>query len=186
MKYLEIIQKVFKVFKILFTIGAIMGFVGAGLAICSGISLLSGGELEVMRIGGTRIILPIDVGENALSLGSDKLGLMCMSMFAGLLCEGIMLLLASRWLRMELKDGTPFTERGAVSMRYLGIITIVLAVISIAVQELVCGFAGIPSDLVMNSGTVTVGIALILFSLILNYGAELEASQKGIGSSAKS
>ncbi len=183
MKYLEIIQKVFKVFKILFTIGAIVGFVGAGLALCSGISLLSGGELEVIRIGGTRIMLPIDVGEETLPLGNDKLGIMCVSMFAGLLCEGILLLLSGRWLRMELKDGTPFTKRAAVSMRNLGIIAIVLAVVSSAVQEIMCMIAKISANFVLSPGTAGIGLGLILFSLILNYGAELETSQKGIDKS---
>lgn len=182
MKYLEIIQKVFKVFKIIFSIGAIVGFVGAGLALCSGITLLSGGELEVLRIGGTRIMLPIDVSEESLSLGNDKLGVMCVSMFAGLLCEGILLLLSARWLRGELKDGTPFTERAAVSMRGLGITAVVLAVVSSAVQEIMCVFAKVPANIVLNSGTVGLGFGLILFSLILNYGAELENAKKNIGS----
>ncbi len=185
MKYLKTIQTVFKVFKTLFMVGAIVGFVGAGLALCSGITLLTGGDIEILKIGGTRILLPIDPGEAALTYGNDKLGIMCVSMFAGLLCAGILLLLASRWLSMELKEGTPFTKRAAVSMRNLGIVTAALAVVSMAVQELTCMFAGIPSDLVMNSGTVTTGLALILFSLVLHYGAELEASKNGIDNTLK-
>ncbi len=180
MKYLKIIQTVFKVFKTIFTVCAIVGFVGAGLSLCSGITLLSGGDIELLKIGGTRILLPIEAGDVALALGNDKLGIMCVSMTVGLLCAGILLLLASRWLRMELKEGTPFTKRAANSMRDLGIVTAALAVVSMTVQEITCNLAGIPSDLVMNSGTVTTGLALILFSLVLHYGAELEASKNGI------
>ncbi len=174
MKNLNIIQKVFKVFKTLSFVAMILAFVGAGVSFVSGIVLMSGGELLIAKIGETKIYLPILFSVEELALGNEKLGAFCMSVFAGLLCEGILFTFACRYFVLEQKEGTPFTEKGVVTLRNIGISAIVLSVISATVHALICKFAEIPESLISNYFDASAGICLILFSLIIRYGAELE------------
>ena len=54
-KNLETIQKVFGVFKILSRVFMILCFVAAGLTLVSGIMVLAGSNVPIMKIGGVSI-----------------------------------------------------------------------------------------------------------------------------------
>ncbi len=83
-----------------------------------------------------------------------------------------------RYLKAELADGTPFTDSGAAALRRLGVLTIVLPIISLALRTIpYSAFAvALPSDR-SNVETVIPGIMLILMSVVCRYGAELAAAR---------
>lgn len=83
-----------------------------------------------------------------------------------------------RYLKAELADGTPFTDSGAAALRRLGVLTIVLPIISLALRTIpYSAFAvALPGDR-SNVETVIPGIMLILMSVVCRYGAELAAAR---------
>lgn len=83
-----------------------------------------------------------------------------------------------RYLKAELADGTPFTDSGATALRRLGVLTIVLPIISLALRTIpYSAFAvALPGDR-SNVETVIPGIMLILMSVVCRYGAELAAAR---------
>ena len=178
---LEKIQKVFGVFKILSRVFMIICFVAAGLALVSAIlTLVSGENTPIMKIGGVSIYLPVFFETNETALGSEKACWVMAAGFVAAACEGILLAFANRYFTIEQKEGTPFTENGAKLTLRLGITAIVLSVVSAATQGVIYELLKY-SELVeefSNSWGVTLGVTLILFSLIIRYGADLEKNRE--------
>ena len=93
------------------------------------------------------------------------------------LTDGILLVFALRYFKAEQADGTPFTHRGAEQILHLGILTIVLPLVEAIVSAILYEIFALPQDAVSDWGnlnSLTMGIMLILASLIFRYGAELE------------
>ena len=172
---LEKIQKVFGVFKILSQVFMIICFVAAGLALVSVILTLAGGNAPIAKIGGVSIYLPVFF-ENEPVLGSEKACWVMVAGFVAAACEGILLAFAYRYFAIEQKEGTPFTENGAKLTLNLGITAIVLSVVSSGIYG-VMKISEISKDL-SNEWGVLLGVALILFSLIIRYGADLEKDRE--------
>lgn len=100
--------------------------------------------------------------------------------FVAAACEGILLAFANRYFTIEQKEGTPFTENGAKLTLDLGITAIVLSVVSSGIQSTIYSvmkISEISKDL-SNEWGVLLGVALILFSLIIRYGADLEKNRE--------
>lgn len=176
---LEKIQKVFGVFKILSQVFMIICFVAAGLALVSVILTLAGGNAPIAKIGGVSIYLPVFF-ENEPVLGSEKACWVMVAGFVAAACEGILLAFAYRYFAIEQKEGTPFTENGAKLTLNLGITAIVLSVVSSATQGIIYELMKL-SELIeefTNSWGVMLGVTLILFSLIIRYGADLEKNRE--------
>lgn len=176
---LEKIQKVFGVFKILSRVFMIICFVAAGLALVSVILTLAGGNAPIAKIGGVSIYLPVFF-ENEPVLGSEKACWVMVAGFVAAACEGILLAFAYRYFAIEQKEGTPFTENGAKLTLNLGITAIVLSVVSAATQGIIYELMKL-SELIeefSNSWGVMLGVTLILFSLIIRYGADLEKNRE--------
>ena len=96
------------------------------------------------------------------------------------LTDGILLAVALRYFTAEQEAGTPFAKRGAEQIQRLGIRTIVfplVAVILIAIVYTIFDLPRNPGSDWSNLTSVTMGIVLILASLIFRYGAELEGKQ---------
>ncbi|MGN0640002.1 MAG: hypothetical protein ACI4JT_03515 [Oscillospiraceae bacterium] len=178
---LEKIQKVFGVFKILSRVFMIICFVAAGLALVSVVLTLAGGEnTPIMKIGGVSIYLPVFFETNETALGSEKACWVMAAGFVAAACEGILLAFANRYFTIEQKEGTPFTENGAKLTLDLGITAIVLSVVSSGIQSSIYSvmkISEISKDL-SNEWGVLLGVALILFSLIIRYGADLEKNRE--------
>lgn len=180
MKSLQTIQKTFRVFQTLSKIAMILSFVWAGLA---ALGLLCG---MVWYFGGNV------VGANqeliyALTVTSgltEMTGVLLVDMILAL-TDGTLLAFALRYFKLEQADGTPFTQHGADRILHLGILTIVLPLVAAILSALVCELMTLPQDAVRdwgNLGSLTMGIVLILTSLIFRYGAELETKKQEEGS----
>lgn len=179
-KNLETIQKVFGVFKILSRVFMILCFVAAGIALVCGIMMFADGNAVIAKIGGTTIYMPVIFNSAESDLPNDKLGWVLISSCISAVCEGILMALANRYFTAEQKEGTPFTENGAKLTLDLGIAAIVLSVVSAAAQGIIFELLKISelAEDVSNEWGVTLGVTLILFSLIIRYGADLEKNRE--------
>lgn len=178
MKSLQTIQKIFHVFEILTKIAMILSFVWAGLA---ALGLLCG---TVWYHGGM--------------VGADRELLYSLTVTSGLtemigvlltdtiwaLTDGVLLIFALRYFKAEQADGTPFTKRGAEQIKRLGIRTIALPLVAAILTAVVRVLFGLLQNAGADWGNLsglTMGIVLILASLVFRYGAELEEARAGEG-----
>lgn len=91
----------------------------------------------------------------------------------------ILLFHIHHYLSDELKAGTPFTFKGAKQLRIIGIKTIIEPIIAVAVDAAINLAFGIEDPVTFdNSILIVFGICLILMSLIIKYGAEIESDLK--------
>lgn len=172
MKSLQTIQKTFRVFQILTKIAMILSFVWAGLAalglLCGAVwyhgGIVVGAERELLytltETGGLTELIGV---------------LLTDTIFA--LTDGVLLAFALGYFTAEQADGTPFTKRGADRILHLGIRTIVLPLVAVILAAIVCAIFDLPQNAGGDWGNLTsvsMGIVLILASLIFRYGAELE------------
>ena len=169
MKTLGTIQKTFRVFMNLAKAVAILSFVMAGLV------LLVAGCGMVWRNGGRVIDLQMeDMLSMTGAVGVDQMiGLTLVDgVFA--LTSGVLAWMAHRYLKHEQADGTPFTMDGANRLKRLGIRMIVLSLVAEIVAEVVHACFRMSRQGAWCDGYVLLGVVLILTSLVLRYGAELE------------
>ena len=92
------------------------------------------------------------------------------------LTDGTLFLLAFRYCKQEQMDCTPFSQGGAEQIKRLGIRTIVLPLVAAILVATVCEIFGLPQNAGGDWGNlsgVSMGIVLILASLVFRYGAEL-------------
>lgn len=183
MKSLKTVQKVFGVFQILSRVFMILCFVAAGFCLVSGIILLTDANAVIGKIGGVEIKLPVITNIDGVTFDNEHYGRFLLAFFAGTLCEGILMAMACRYFSIEQKEGTPFTENGAKTVLNLGIWAIILSVASTVVQSVIIAFMGMTDfaeifDDLSNDYGAVLGISLILLSLVLRYGADLEQKDK--------
>lgn len=96
-----------------------------------------------------------------------------------LLSGGILTAFAYRYFTAELKEGTPFTNAGADRIRQLGIIAIAISIISMSVIDGIYENIGLAEwSRFDDAGGITLGICLILLSMVVRYGTELEQKNK--------
>lgn len=84
-------------------------------------------------------------------------------------------------LKKELADGTPFIQSGADQPLRLGIRTIILPLVAVILSAVFYEVFDAAQTLRTDSGnlpSLTMGIVLILVSLIFRCGAELEGRKK--------
>lgn len=92
-----------------------------------------------------------------------------------LLFGGIITAFVYRYFTAELKEGTPFTNASADRIKQLGIMEIVLSVISMGIVDGIYEKIGLTEwNRFDDAGSITFGICLILLSMVVRYGAELE------------
>ena len=166
MNNLEKIQKTMKVFQTLTKIVMGFSFVAIAFTLVVGVSLMADklpfGELL------QRLLIEAD-----RTIDNREIGI-------ALLCESVVLVFGAieaicvcRYFKLELSEGTPFTETGAKSITKLGILFIVVDVLSAAFSSAMEKFAFI-SERMDNGGGIGIGICLILLAMVVRYGAELE------------
>lgn len=175
MKSLQIIQKTFRVFQTLSKIAMVLSFVWAGLAalgLLCGVLWYSGGNV----FGVNQELLYSLTVTGGLT---EMIGVLLVD-FILALTDGILLVFALRYFKAEQADGTPFSHSGADLMKRLGILLIVLpavATILVGILHGIFDMVQIEAADVGNGTSVMMGIMLILVSLILRYGAEMEENR---------
>ena len=176
MKFLQTIQKTFRVFQILAKIAYIFSIVGASVCavgvLCFAVQS-SGGH--VFSLFGEPIAFYVgreDMNQAMAVLLSDLVHLST---------GAILLAFAGRYFKTEQAEGTPFTENGANLIRMLGIHCIWMPIVSIAIASVITVSLGAEgTGDISNLPSVVTGVVLILASLIFRYGAELEARNRSL------
>ena len=172
MKSLQTIQKTFRAFQTLVRIAMVASFVWAGLSVL-GLLCAFAWYSGVTVVGLSREVLLALTLTGSLS---QMVGvLLADAAFA--LTDGVLLLSAFRYFKAEQEAGTPFTRDGADAIRTLGIRTIVLLLAAAVFSTLTYEFFGLATAMVVdwdNLVSVSLGLVMILASLVFRYGAELE------------
>ena len=174
MKSLQTIQKTCKIFQTLTKIVMILCFVGSGLLLLGlicGIVISSAGAVVS---GGVETLYKLTASASFYEMIGTLL-----AEFVLVLTDALLFTYAYKYLSQELKDGTPFTETGAIMVRKLGIKLIVMPIVAVVIAATIYASFGIDAAEPDNGASVVMGIALILVSMILRYGAELEQRNKG-------
>ena len=173
MNTLKTIQTLSKIGRILSKIVYICCVVGFCICIVGIISLGLGGE--VFKLGGVTIHSIIE------SHSHMSMPALYTAMAVGMvLCaaEAVLSKFAEVYFKNELKDGTPFTMRGAKELMRLGILTIsiplgMVIVCSIGVAIADNFFPEIEKLSYDGYASVGLGVMMILLSLFCRYGAEV-------------
>lgn len=176
MKSLQTIQKVFHVFYILSKIGMILSFVFAGisaLAMLFTLPMYHGGNLWIENFNE----LFAKYGIESIYQITGALIVSCIVTAT----DGVLLLYTMRYFKAEEADGTPFTKRGAEQINQLGILNIVIPIAAAIISAIICEIFRIPKSLTADFGnldSITIGILMLLASLIFRYGAELDGGSE--------
>lgn len=171
MSNLEKIQKGMRVLQILSKIILIFAIVGVALA----------------SIGATLVATDVANMENQFlhfisvtaEMSKGQLVGTLIAAAVSLLFGGVITAFVYRYFTAELKEGTPFTDAGADRIKRLGIMEIVLSVISMGIVDGIYEKIGLTEwNRFDDAGSITFGICLILLSMVVRYGAELEQRVK--------
>ena len=167
MKFLNVIQKVFKIARVLTLIAICLFFIAAGYEL----TLVA---IELLTHGSKAI------DKHLIAHALEHL--------VHFVANGILLVFVFKYIKHEIHDGTPYTEEGAKELKEIGIHIIVHPIITaaiIAIMDVALG-QKFPS---FFTGTTYIGVllgaVLVVVSLILKYGAELENNIKNNNSDKK-
>lgn len=172
MKTLHTIQTLAKIGKVISRIVYICAIV----ALCAGIAgliLLPLGAGAILKYGGISLN---DTLASGIGVGAVWAAVLTWTIrVAG---EMVVARFAWRYFAGELQAGTPFTMAGAREMQRLGILTIAVPLGCTIASAIITGIAGrllqLETELTFDNGSsVTIGVMLLIFSLICRYGAEL-------------
>ncbi len=168
MKTLDKIQSVVKVFKILTKVAFVCVIVGTILAFVASLTLFIP-QLQMLQK------YFISFSSNNASMSDVQHGAVIIAIALELMLTAILLSGASSTFKCELEAGTPFNELVIKKVRVLGILCLVFPIVSIAATKGIYASVALtyPNDYSVV-GSASFGIGLILFSLILKYGSELE------------
>ena len=178
MKTLNIIQKLFRIGKVLSKIMFIFCIIGFCGCIVGILSMALGAP--TLKIGGVTL-------ENILNTKAEvTIGTVYAAMAAGMiLCAGeaVLAKFAEHYFKRELADGTPFTLAGAKEMQRLGILTICLPIGTQIVAEIVYAvieqtMQGVAPLRLDSAGSVALGVMFIVMSLICRYVADMYEESK--------
>lgn len=174
MKSLQTIQKTCKVFQTLTKIVMILCFVGSGLLLLGLICGIVISSTGAVISGNMETLYRLTSSASFFEMVGSLLAELVLT-----LTEALLFAYAYKYLSQELSDGTPFTETGAIMVRKLGIKLIVMPIVAAVIAATIYASFGIDAAEPDNGASVVMGIALILVSMILRYGAELEQRNKG-------
>ena len=178
-KKLRTVQKVAKVLSVLTTIAFVMSIIGLiGCALILPLFILMG-SVEV-----TEGVTFSDYILSSSGVGYEMFIYVLAVAIVALIGGIVVLSFARKYFAIELRDGTPFSDRGATAMRNLGWASLITSVITSIVSSAV---ASIFIFLLMDidgatastvSVDLTAAFAFFILAAIFRYGAELERKAK--------
>lgn len=161
------INKLTKLFRTFSAIISAISFIGAALAIVGIIIIVVTGKMDLAVFPGMKF----ETSSEAIAA--------LISEFFSLICSGVIFLLAENCCNIGLRNKTPFTKESAKAVLVFGICEIALSPIPPLAAAIVSGVMDYePAKDITNAGGFWFGACLLLFSLILGYGAELEEKKK--------
>ena len=178
MKSLRTVQVLAKIGKVLSKIVFICSIVGAALCAAGIVSYALMGD-GALKIGGVTIRSFIEK-EAGINVAETYAAMATGLVF--LLAEIAVSYLAVRYFRHELEEGTPFTAPLARELRILGIVDICVGLGASIICGIVLAVMNVVGKTVNNvsyggSFSAGLGIAMIVVSVICDYGAELRKGE---------
>lgn len=168
MKSHEIVQKFCKVAYIIAKVLMILMFVSTGLILFSAVMMFALSSVEMFNE-----ILNSSLAEFEMDFSSFQLGMLLIAEAVVAFAEGIVFMYAKRYFDNELKDGTPFTHRGADELKALGIRLLAWPLGAIVVSSIICVIGGVNPDFDISLD-IGLGVALIFLSFVLHDGADIK------------
>ncbi len=166
-KNLRVIQKTSRVLEIIYKVVSIICLVGAIVALVGIVLLIVAGAFPKIA---DKIVSEADRNTKQL-IGDCVVGFLVSATYF------VVSKAHKDFFAMEQKVGTPFTKECAASFRTLGIINIVVPVALAVVVAIVSAIFNCWDDFRLDF-SLGVGIAMILLSFVLAYGAELEEAKQ--------
>lgn len=166
--YLQKIQKVLDVFRILTKIYMVCAFVVMVFMLVTGITELAQGEALIFKMGNVKVYLPTILGEPAKH-GAEYLADGIAFLFCGIVSATIV-----RFLKFEANQGTPFTVGCADKLKNLGITTLVCSGVCSTVQAGILAMSNVKNASCEVYEEITLGVVFIIVSMVLRYGATLK------------
>lgn len=178
-KSLNVIQKLFKLGKILSRIAFICALVGAGLCVVSLLCLALGND-AILRIGGAKLN-----GLNVDAVYGIEVAYTVMTGWL-IVCAGeaVLAKFSENCFCCELNAGTPFDHAVAAQMKRLGVLCIALpigcTILAAIVEGILSAILNVNADLALDfhldrDGSVALGVMFIVTSLLCRFGADREA-----------
>ena len=170
-KNLSIIQKVFKVLRIISKVVFILCIVGA-----------VGSAIGLAGVALSSALLPLaelsEFAELEAEMSIPFAYITCIVSCIACIGEAIMAFYAERYFKHELEAGTPFTYEGANEVFKLGIISIIVPIATSIAAGILFGvfyifFPEISEPDMDMSFSLTSGLACLFASVIFKHGAEL-------------
>lgn len=178
MKSLDTLQKLSRIGRVLSKIVFVFGVIGfCGCA--AGLISLCFANGRLVQIGGVTLHGLVDLGEG----GSGGYAAAKLSGWL-IICAGqaVLARFAERYFKNELSAGLPFTLPGAMEMRRLGILTIVIPIVcdvaaqiaaSIIAELMNVELASYADSFFRSRSDVVLGIMFLIASVIFRYGASI-------------
>lgn len=177
MKSLKTLQTLSKVGKVLSSIVFVLSIIAGCIVALAFVFSLTLKNVIVENEQTFEELIQIELN---MTMPSIYLTLICS--FLACVVEAISCKMAQKYFKYELSVGTPFTQEGAKKMLYLGIWLLVLPL----AYGFVCGI--IAAIYIALNGNITfsglsysafsgVGVAFIVVSFILKYGADISADK---------
>lgn len=167
MSNLEKIQKAMRLLQILTMIVTVCAFVGLALTLTAGCVVLLSDRLPLAELLQKLLVRADD-------LTNRQLGIFLLSQGVPLLFGAVLSLFVYQYFKLELSEGTPFTQAGAKKITQLGILFL-------AAEILTAGFASFMEEhlpfylgRIDSAGGIALGVCLLLLAVVVRYGAELE------------
>ena len=169
---LGIIQTLAKIGRVISKVIFIICLVCFCLCICGIISLAAGAQK--IDIGGVTISGMIE-DEAGVSVGTMYAGMTVAAIL--LAAECVLAKFSEHYFNRELGDGTPFTLGGSKELMRLGILAVCIPIgariiASIVTEIFEKTMSGVELMDMGSSGSVAIGVMMIVGALICRYGAE--------------
>lgn len=168
MRSREIVQKFCNVARIVTKVLMVLMFVSAGLILFSAVTMLAVASVEQFIEIINSAFADVD-----MDYSSYQIGMLLIAEAVVAFAEGIVFMYAKRYFENELKDGTPFTHRGADELKSLGIRLLAWPLGAIVVSSVIYAIVGINPDFDISLD-IGLGVALIFLSFVLHDGADIK------------
>ncbi len=165
MKSLKQVQTIAKVLHILTLIAFVCTIIGAiG-------TLLGAAAMLLVPLLGDELVSLVLTETGAADIADIILSLIATCIY--LVGVIVSLWFVCRYFKNELAEGTPFTHRGANELCKTGILNLAIPFVTMLLASIVTAVSGAGNGLVKIEWNATTGIAMILLSFLLHYGADL-------------
>lgn len=172
MSSLEVFQSFMKVFRVL-TIIAFVCFVIAFVSLIVVFFAAMSPEL-IEQLNGILI-------ERGMESFGDNIQPLLLTSAITILGAGVVAFMTNKYLKHEIKAGTPFNKDGAIELFNLSLVSIIVPIAITIINSIIIacyGVAMLDESSMINDSILGGGLMLLAGSFAFKYGAELQEQNK--------